>query len=99
RVATGIPTERLADGFNVGAVLKRERRSDRGVPRVHVGRAVRLVIAQEEFADPSIRKSADRYRVSQPGNLELERFGYAPIGQATARGHDAASRPTTAMAS
>src|SRR5262249_50720970 len=83
-VALTIATQRLADCLWIGAVLNREAEGDRRIARVRVGRAVRFRILQEQFADPTIGETADRCRVSQPADFEVERQRRSAVAQALA---------------
>src|SRR6516162_634680 len=57
--------ECFADVFDVGAVLHSKRERDRRVARISVGRAVALVVVQEQLADAAVGVVTDRRRVMQ----------------------------------
>src|SRR5262249_42467361 len=84
------------------ASMRRQSRNDphnRAVARGGIGRGIGFPVIQENLADPAIGKSGESSDVVQTAELELKGFARAAIGQATARGHRAASRAMTSQAS
>src|SRR5262249_58165102 len=89
-VAITVSGKRSANRIDISPTLKSDGAHDGAIACIRVGCAVRLVIAQENFSEPTVRKSAD----GCAGDLELERLADAPIRKPLAllRHHARSSR-------
>src|SRR4030095_14054334 len=87
RPTLAIATQRLADGFQIRAMLERERQDDRRVPCVGVGLIAGFVVLQKQLADPALVKAGNGRRETQAIDREFKRLAVATVWQAAAGGH------------
>jgi hypothetical protein len=85
---TRIAQQGMPQGFNVGAVLQRERAKDCGVARRRIESAAGAIVGQEDFrqlaGERPINEIPDSRRVPMRFNVERKGHGGAPIGEPVA---------------
>ena len=77
-----VATERFADGFNVSAKLKCNRRDNRRVTRVYVRAAIGFVIAQKHFSEAAVSEPAYARDIMQAIDFDFEGGAGASIRKA-----------------